>query len=406
MAIEQICEKEKCFGCSLCHDLCPVGAISIEIIGGFYYPVVDKEKCVSCGKCQKLCPANNEEEIEKAKHETPDVAYAAWSKDDKRHFESASGGIATELSKAFIEQGGFVVGVWFNPETNIVEHKICETSEELEACAKSKYVQSSKTGIWTQIKEKIKEKPCLFIGVPCEVFAFKTLMSTLEKTEIKPFYCVDILCRGGSSPYVLCEHIKTISKKNRIKDISFRGGKYDGFLTLYGEKHKVLYKSHAFYDPYYKCFEEHSIFRKNCFKCNFAGSERIGDITIGDFWGLDKNVLKTIKIKGRNLIFINNDSGNILIDMVKDRINLVKRPPTEAINGNFTLKTPTVKPQEYEFFWQNITESTKLQTTVRNVYGYSWRRKYYIYKIRNFLYKFSFVAIPIKKIIFYLKKKK
>lgn len=403
MAIEQICEKEKCFGCSLCHDLRPVGAISIETLDGFYYPVIDKEKCVSCGKCQKLCPANNEEEIKKSKYETPDVAYAAWSKDDKRHFESASGGIATELSKAFLEQGGFVVGVWFNPETYVVEHKICETIDELETCAKSKYVQSSKTGIWKQIKEKIKEKPCLFIGVPCEVFAFKTLCLTLDQTKIKPFYCVDIICRGGASPYVFNEHIKQINKGKRIKNISFRGGKYDGSLVLYDNDNKIIYNFNAFYDPYYICFEEHSIFRKNCFSCKFAGSKRISDLTIGDFWGLDEQVLKTIQINGRNLFFINSDNGNVLINMIKDKVILTERPVEEAIKGNFTLNCPTEKPKEYDELWVKI-EKDGFYEAFELIYHFSWQRKQRLLKLWNVVKCIFPPIVPIRRFIIKLLK--
>lgn len=398
MAIVQICEKEKCFGCSLCHDLCPVGAISIETIGGFYYPVIDKEKCVSCGKCQKFCPANNEENIEKSKNETPDIAYAAWSKDDKRHFESASGGIATELSKAFIEQGGFVVGVWFNPETYVVEHKICETIDELEACAKSKYVQSSKTGIWSKIKEKIKEKPCLFIGVPCEVFAFKTLCTTLDQTKIKPFYCVDILCHGGVSSGLFNEHLKYISKNKKIKNVLFRGGKYDCLFTAIGEKNKIIYQFGQYKDPLFKYFMQRSILRYNCFSCIFAESRRCGDITLGDFWGLDEKVLEQIKILGYNMIFVNNQKGENLLKLIQDYITVVKRPVKEAINGNDTLKAPTNKPEEYDLLWQNINK-IGFYDAIKVVYNYDWRKEYKIFLIWKILKKIFPPIVPIRRFV-------
>lgn len=398
MAIEQICEKEKCFGCSLCHDLCPVGAISIETLDGFYYPVIDKEKCVSCGKCQKLCPANNEEEIKKSKYETPDVAYAAWSKDDKRHFESASGGIATELSKAFLEQGGFVVGVWFNPETYVVEHKICETIDELEACAKSKYVQSSKTGIWSQIKEKIKEKPCLFIGVPCEVFAFKMLCTTLDQTEIKPFYCVDILCHGGVSSGLFKEHLNCISKNKKILNVLFRGGKHDCLFTVLGENNHIIYQFGQYKDPIFKYFMKRSILRSNCFLCQFAESKRVGDITLGDFWGLDEKILEQIKVPGYNMIFINNTNGNRLLKLIYDDITIIERPVKEAIDGNDTLKAPTVKPEEYDSLWQKI-KSIGFYEAIKSVYNYDWQKEYKILLIWKIIKKIFPPIVLIRKMI-------
>ena len=404
MAIEQICEKEKCFGCSLCHDLCPVGAISIETLDGFYYPVIDKEKCVSCGKCQKLCPANNEEEIKKSKYETPDVAYAAWSKDDKRHFESAYGGIATELSKAFLEQGGFVVGVWFNPETYVVEHKICETIDALEACAKSKYVQSSKTGIWKQIKEKIKEKPCLFIGVPCEVFAFKTLCLTLDQTKIKPFYCVDILCHGGVSSELFNKHINYVSKGKKISDVLFRGGKYDCLFTVIGEKNKILYQFGQYKDPVFKYFMQRSILRNNCFSCPFAESRRVSDLTLGDFWGLDEKILEQINIPGYNMIFINNSKGDNLLSLISCNITLIERTAKEAIDGNDTLKTSTHKPEEYDLLWKKIN-SIGFYKAIMFVYNYNWEKEYHIFLIWKILKKIFPPIAPIRRFIVKLLKR-
>ena len=43
---------EKCTGCGLCVDACPVEAISLENDKA----KVDAEKCVDCGQCVEECP--------------------------------------------------------------------------------------------------------------------------------------------------------------------------------------------------------------------------------------------------------------------------------------------------------------------------------------------------------------
>lgn len=56
----QICEKEKCTGCTACKNICPVNAISMgQNEEGFFYPVIDTNLCVDCKKCQNVCPANH-----------------------------------------------------------------------------------------------------------------------------------------------------------------------------------------------------------------------------------------------------------------------------------------------------------------------------------------------------------
>ena len=45
-------DKEKCTGCSLCFDVCPVEAI--EILSN--EAKIDEDKCVDCGACVDECP--------------------------------------------------------------------------------------------------------------------------------------------------------------------------------------------------------------------------------------------------------------------------------------------------------------------------------------------------------------
>jgi len=45
-------DQEKCTGCKLCVDVCPLEAISIENDKA----KVDKDTCTECGQCVDECP--------------------------------------------------------------------------------------------------------------------------------------------------------------------------------------------------------------------------------------------------------------------------------------------------------------------------------------------------------------
>jgi len=45
-------DKNFCRGCGICIDICPVEALTLDII-----PVVDADKCTECGACITACPS-------------------------------------------------------------------------------------------------------------------------------------------------------------------------------------------------------------------------------------------------------------------------------------------------------------------------------------------------------------
>lgn len=339
----QICSTEKCYGCAVCADNCPVNAITMKADTGFYRPVIDSKKCLSCGLCKKVCISNRDVSLPSIGNDI--LCFAAYSKDDTIHYECASGGLCTEISRQFIKDGGIVIGARWNKDIHVVEHCVCKTIEELDALKKSKYVQSKVQGVFKEISKYIDSYKCLFIGVPCQVYAVKEFF----KNKSDYLYCIDLLCRGGSSPLCLQEHLYSICDGG-IDDIGFRGGKDDCYLTLYkGEK--LIYRGPQFTDPYFNYFMRHVLYQERCYECPFAGKRRVGDLTIGDFWGLSEEALPKSGGKGINMVFENTDKGRLLLENVGDYIVLEKRSANEAIRGNETLQRPTEQPGEYHELW-------------------------------------------------------
>ena len=382
-----ICEDKKCFGCAACHDICPQQAIEMSDDTGFWRPVVDDHKCVNCGLCKKVCTSL----LDNIKNSVPlrsfpEKCYAAWSKDEETHFNSASGGIATEIAKKFIQNGGIVGGVRFNPDRMCAEHVIVRNRDELKCIAKSKYVLSNKTGIYKSFsKELDKGISALFIGTGCEVNSLYHYLST-KRINTEKLYTIDLLCRGGSSSKCLKEHVNFIRKGKTISDVRFRGGKFDCAFTVWDKNEKLLYKSSQYKDAYFGLFMKHTLFQRHCYECPFASAERTGDITLADFWGLDEKIAERSQMRGINLVILNSDKGKKLFSDIENQLTCYERPLKEAIAGNDTLKEPTEWHEEYDKLWESIITEGFIKA-IKKVYNIDETRDYLKFKFYTTRYK-------------------
>lgn len=340
--MRNICDKNKCSGCGLCAAQCPKSAISLEIVGLHYFPKINRDKCVDCGLCKKCCPNNNVVKLNPVKS-----CFAAWSNDDYDHFECTSGGLATTISKKFIQNGGYVVGCAWDKNfraTSFVTNNI----DDLEKFRKSKYVHNyfSKE-VYHEILALLKSgKKVLFIGVSCQCEAVKRFAGKW----IDNLFVISLLCRGGASPKLFNEHISGFRKKfKNIGDVTFRGGEYDCQFCLWDDHKNLIYKDGQFIDPYFYSFMRHTMYRKSCLSCAYAQDQRPGDLTLADFWGLDEMIVKKHNLhRGVNLVLLHTEKGGELLSLVKNDVTFIERPVQEAIAGNDTLKESTPKPFQYD----------------------------------------------------------
>lgn len=345
-----ICDKKECTGCGLCAARCPKHCIEMKPgFLGHLYPEIDQSKCIDCKLCQKGCPS-----LQDISSCYPKKAYAAWSKDEDDYISSTSGGIASVLSQYIVAKGGVVYGCSVLPNIQI-SHIRVDKLENLHLLKGSKYVQSQIKDIIPQLRKDVLERNLvLFIGTPCQVAAIKQLYKTMPNN----LYLVDIICHGTPSNQFLKDYIQRNLKIDaaRVTNVKFRLP--DAFSLCVFEQDKLLYKSnnlwtHRYEDLYYNTFIDGYTYRDSCFSCHYAKSNRISDLTIGDFWGLGKEVSdKDIPEhkNGISCVLPITDKGMLLVNAIRNSLNLYERPVTEAINGNDQLRHPKDKNWRVSMF--------------------------------------------------------
>ncbi len=341
---------DRCFGCRSCEQACPVSAISmISNKEGYIYPIVNNEKCVQCGMCLNACPAEHSDY-----HREKGLIYYAYKNDDSAvRKRSASGGASYLISENVLNNEGVVYGAAYNSELN-VEHIRVDSIDELCKTQSSKYVQSDTNNIYTQIKIDLKTKKVLFTGTPCQVSGLYAFLGG----DHENLYTADIICHGVPSPLFFKKYLKYLENKigEPIVSYDFRA-KNGGNSAKNWEAHG---KTRSLTGPIdldkYGChFSKGDCFRECCYTCPFTNMKRVGDVTLGDYWGVDKYDANFNDGNGISSISINTAKGKNLFlngfNKCNDTLLISRIAYTEA-QGN--LLHPTKRPTERNEFYKDI----------------------------------------------------
>ena len=55
-------------------------------------------------------------------------------------------------------------------------------------------------------------------------------------------------------------------------------------------------------------------YRESCYQCAYANTSRMGDLTVGDFWGIAKSHPNFNSPKGVSSVFVNTEKGQKLFE--------------------------------------------------------------------------------------------
>lgn len=358
-------DKTKCCGCGACSSVCPKDAITMqEDEYGFIYPEIDSKKCVECRLCISSCHYKSADELH-----TPIKSLTAVNKDDTLLKNSASGGIFSAIAEAFLNESGYVCGAAMDFKDSVadVRHIMIHSTSELYRLQKSKYVQSSTDKAYEELQTLLKNgEEVLFSGTPCQVEAAKSI----AKRVGGKLYTIDIICHGVPSQqlfndFIACEAEK---RKMRINSFDFRDKKYG-----WGEKGSVVGANikgdiiESLINPditsYYYYFFNGEISRECCYHCPYAQKQRVGDITIGDYWGIEQYNPELLvehggtinSRKGVSCLLINTEQGQQLIEKYGSKIESY---PVEFSNIA-QVNTQLNQPAKYTDLRNRIFEKYK-----------------------------------------------
>lgn len=341
-------ERKKCTGCLACMNICPHSAIVIrEDVNGFDYPELNKEKCVHCGLCAKICPAN----ISEREPLCITSAYAVTMKDEQILLKSSSGGAFAAISKLVFDKGGVVFGcVWDDNFRPI--HAEAHNYNEMKYMHGSKYVQSRIGDTYKRVKQFLTDKQwVLFTGTPCQVSGLKNFL----RRKYDNLITVDIICHGVPSYKLFKGSLEQIQneKEGTLKEYSYSfRSKHNASWGM--NIQYIINDKNYFETPNDSWFLSYFlwgyIYRDSCYQCAYAGTERVGDFTIGDYFAIQHGSSKLRNKNGVSLLLCNTEQGLRFLPEILSCVEYVKLNKEEAVLDNAQLLAP-VKNRK---FFRNV----------------------------------------------------
>ena len=366
----EINDKHTCCGCQACHDVCPSRCITmVSDNEGFLYPEISIADCVNCGLCEKVCPERNVQLNEVS--DNPLYCYAAISKDMPIRRQSSSGGVFSLLANAILDRGGVVFGARFD-DNFMVYHSYTETEDGLSPFRGSKYAQSDLHGAYTQTLEFLKGKrPVLFTGTPCQIAG---LRGFLHHKEYEDLYLVSIVCHGVPSPLIWNDYLGSITGGIAPTQVNMRN-KDNGWshyqMTIQQDGRKIL-NVQATTTPYMKAFLNNLTLRPACYSCHFRGNHG-SDITIGDYWGIEKIHPEMSDDKGTSLILIYTQKGQQLLNGID--LLRVESQYGDILKENPSIIHPAYEPVERTMFWRAFRKRGVRKLEVYTTQGFRMRAR-------------------------------
>lgn len=375
-----VTEKSNCCGCSACVQRCPKQCITLkEDEEGFLYPHIDKNNCIECNLCEKVCPLiNSSEKI------LPIQVIAAKNRNEEERIDSSSGGVFIALAKYVISQGGVVFGAVFDEKWE-VKHTYTEIIEGIRPMMGSKYLQSRIENTFSEAEQFLKQgRKVMFTGTPCQITGLKRYL----QKEYFNLLAVDFLCHGVPSPGVWRRYLNeiqisenllqqsdsTTSEKNIfsiISNVEFRNKTLNGWKkynlvirknTSQTNGNSILLSSIHSNNSYMRGFLSDLYLRPSCYQCRCKNGVSHSDLTIADYWGVDKLIPEFDDDKGVGLVLLNTKQGEDVFSKLDMDIRLSSLEDAKHLNGGF--KEHITQHPRRIFFFKELNNGKTIDSSV------------------------------------------
>lgn len=368
----QLAEYKDCTSCLACIDACPHQALrGVYNEEGHLVPLLNCDLCVDCGLCEKTCPVVSGLDYSAS---PLSKVYAAWANDKDIRKTSATAGIFSALAQYVLSKGGYVCGAAIVNGIE-VKHICINEADNLHLLQGSKYTQSNTSGIYKIVYQHLREGSLvLFSGTGCQIAG---LYGFLGKRKFDGrLITVDLICGGVPSRLLIEKFIENVpyevkrivSFRNKENGWSPKGFKYNLKVE---DSSGTIHDYTGIRNLITTGFACEMTNRYSCYECNFAGTRRMSDFTIGDYWSIQEYPEQ--HYNGVSVIISHNESADALLNEAKSFLTINEAVLEDVLAHNKRLAT---------------CHDKRYKLPERRLISKLFRR--YSYKTLNSIYSFGF----------------
>ena len=365
---QDICSdfKVRCTGCGACAVACPASCIDVvEDDEGFLYPDINEDRCMGCNRCIDVCPNNMKEPSAFVAGKSDVMRLTecrAWAfqANDVCVEKSSSGAAFYCLAHDMIARGGVAYGFSY-ATPDVVSLVRCSTIDELELVQGSKYVQGHTLEGLRMLKRDAKEGvPVLACGTTCHIAGIKRLLGE----DARHVLLVDIVCHGVPSAGLFREHVAHLedSYGSRVHSYAFRE-KQPNMHWRFSYRWNICFADGKFRcghwktDPFFKAYLTGAIMRESCYSCQYAALNRPSDITLGDYWGVERHHVEFDLSRGVSAVIAHSLKGMAAATKLEQKGVLVQTDAAWIGEANSNLIRPSFRPRRRDSIFQEIGAS-------------------------------------------------
>ena len=340
-----------CTQCGTCAGICPADAVSLHWKLRYGWRVrVDEARCTDCGACLAACPGETFDfrpeapwRERNAGAPAPDFLgpwrglWFGWATDPDVRHRGASGGVATAMLAALLEDGvpnergeqvpvdAVVCAAVDRTNALAVRPVLARTVAEAAACRGSKY----NTVAMNEALRHIRTTPgrYVLVGLPCHLQGLRLAQARSTTLRRRVVLALGIFCGYTAEPRATDVAARRAGlEPANLATVSYRGPGWPGEMRLEtrgGEGRRQAYPD--YFDRVMGAYTP-----PRCRLCADALAE-CSDVSVGDAW-LDRFTNDPAVADGVSDVIARTPAGERLVtELARDRLSLTPATPDEML---------------------------------------------------------------------------